>query len=245
MKDFFSLYDTLIDGIPDNCEAVTDTAKCRNWTLVESEAASGIAMTTVGDSIPKLFPDGIKGISLKCAAGAAKSWNLSEASFGHAAINAWYNTKPRLDAGGYWLPFENHYTWDIDFSGKSVGIIGHMHITDEMHRAADRVFVLERSPGPGDYPDSACDYILPQCDIIIITGSSLVNKTLPHLLEINPGAYTILTGGTVPMCPALLDYGIDMLAGLVITQREEIRSRIDLNDIHSPYGFGLPFVIKK
>lgn len=245
MNDFFSLYDTLIDEIPESSAPVTRTAKCRNWTLIETASSSGISMTTGGDSVAPLYPGGFTGLSLKDAAKAAKSWNFSGASFGHAAINAYYNTKARLEESDWYLPIENHYTWDMDFSGKTVGVIGHMHITDEMHRAAEKVFVLERSPQPGDYPDSACDFILPQCDIIIITGSSLINKTLPHLLEINPDAYTILTGGSVPMCPALLDHGIDMLAGLVLTEREAVRDRIERDDIHSPYGYGMPFVIKK
>ena len=45
-----------------------------------------------------------------------------------------------------------------------------------------RLSILERDPVLGDYPDSACEYILPEQDYVFITGMTLVNKTLPHLL---------------------------------------------------------------
>ena len=58
---------------------------------------------------------------------------------------------------------------------------------------------------------------------MLITGSSIVNKTLPRLLELCKNAYVVLTGPTVPLCPALLERGIDRLAGMVVTDRAGAR----------------------
>ena len=44
-----------------------------------------------------------------------------------------------------------------------------------------------------------------------MTASPLVNKTLPHLLELSKDAYTILAGPSCPMCPQLLDFGNQLL----------------------------------
>jgi len=106
------------------------------------------------------------------------------------------------------------------------------------------VYIIERVPKAGDYPDAACDWILPRCDLVIITGSSLINKTLPHLLSLCEDATTILTGPSVPMCPALLDFGIDRLAGMVVTDRQAMAEHVRLGRHGSPYGCGQAFLIK-
>lgn len=157
---------------------------------------------------------------------ALKSWNSTEASLAMAAVNAFYNTEERLSELHCSEPFENYCTRGIDFRGKTVGIVGHMHGTDEMRRDAEKIFILEREPRGGDYPDPACDYLLPQCDIVLITGSAITNKTLPHILDLCRSAYTILVGPSVPMCPELFGFGIDRLSGLVITDRYGIRERV-------------------
>ena len=79
----------------------------------------------------------------------------------------------------------------------------------------------------------------------LITGSALVNKTLPHLLELCEKATVILTGPSVPLCPALLDLGIDRIAGMAITDRAVLRERVEKGQRGSPYGEGSPFLLKK
>ena len=120
-----------------------------------------------------------------------------------------------------------------------------MHGPKGLRDKARAVYTLERSPQEGDYPDSACDLILPQCDLVLITGSSLTNKTLPHLLELCKNATVILTGPSVPLCPALLEFGIDRIAGMAITDRKGIRKRVEKGMRGSPYGEGIPFLLKK
>ena len=127
----------------------------------------------------------------------------------------------------------------------TVGIIGHMRGPKGLHEQARAVYTLERAPQEGDYPDSACDLLLPRCDLVLITGSSLVNKTLPHLLELCEQAIVILTGPSVPLCPALLDCGIDRIAGMAIADRAALRARVESGQRGSPYGEGIPFLLKK
>ena len=80
---------------------------------------------------------------------------------------------------------------------------------------------------------------------MIITASTLVNKALPHLLELCQNAYTILAGPSCPMCPALLSLGIDWIAGLVVTDVTGMKNKI-LNEIPGPpYPMGKPFLLKK
>ena len=105
--------------------------------------------------------------------------------------------------------------------------------------------ILERSPKPGDYPDSACDWLIPQCDVVIITASTLVNKTLPHLLTLCRDALTILIGPAVPMCPGLLELGIDRLSGMVVSNAEDMKAHVKEGEAASPYRHGTSFLLKK
>jgi hypothetical protein len=56
--------------------------------------------------------------------------------------------------------------------------------------------------------------LIPQADVVAITGTALTNHTLDHLLELcSPGAYVIMLGDTTPLSPILFDYGVDALCG--------------------------------
>ena len=242
--DFFALYDALIAGVGSGRQ-VTGLASGSWWTMAQTDCSAGLAMTTPGDSIAPLLPGGIVGLPLDEAASAVKSWNQTEAGCGLAAINAWYNTADNMAALSAAEPFENYCTRGLDFSGRTVGLIGHLNGPAHLRQQARRVYIIEKHPQPGDYPDSACDYILPQCDIVLITGSSLVNKTLPHLLELCSGAYTVLTGPSVPLCPALLDFGIDRIAGMVVADRPAMLDKVRRDLPGSPYPFGAPFMLTR
>ena len=242
--DFFALYDCLTDGIHTDIP-ITETLQGQCWTAVQTESHFGMAMTTPGDTAPRMLAGEYSGMSLKELAQAAKSWNLAEAGFGMAAINAFYNTPARLDTLRAYEPFENYCTHGLELQGKRIGVIGHLNMPASIREQAEKIWILERDPRPGDYPDSACDWILPQCDVVIMTASTLVNKTLPHLLELCRDAYTILAGPSCPMCPALLDFGIDRIAGLVITDTQGMKHKIRQEIPGPPYPMGKPFLLAK
>ena len=244
MTDFFELYDALIDGI--TCQdTITKTLTGQCWTAVGTATRFGMAMTTPVDTAPRMLSGAYTGLSLKDLAQAAKSWNLTEAGFGMAAINAFYNTPERLVALNAYEPFDNYCTDGLDLRGKHIGVVGHLNMPQSVYEQAASVGILERNPQPGDYPDSACDWLIPQCDVVIMTASTLVNKTLPHLLELSKNAYTILAGPSCPMCPGLLDFGIDRIAGLVITDIDGMKEKIRKEIPGPPYPMGKPFLLTK
>lgn len=239
----WELYDTLLSGLP-RTGVVTRAIPGERWTLVETEAGgAGYAMTTEGGSRPAMFPNGIEGMRIRVAAEAAKSWNLVEAGLGVAAINAYYNTAERMAELGCAEPYDNYCLRGVDVAGRKVGLIGHLRMPPGTLDAAESVRILEKHPKPGDYPDTACEFILPDCDIVLITGSSIVNKTLPRLLELCKNAYVVLTGPTVPLCPALLECGIDRLAGMVVTDRAGARRHAAECLEGPPYPYGCTFLL--
>ncbi len=234
-------YEILINGIPDGLK-VSRIMHGKAWTGAElTDGSFGIAMHTEGESIERLFPT-LVGMDAREAAMAVMSWNMEEASEGMAVINAFYNSSKRIDALGCRDNIGQSCTHGMGTEGKKIALIGHLKLGQEALSGASEVYIIERDPRTGDYPDSACEYILPECDIVIITGSAAVNKTMPRLLELSGSAQTIVIGPTVPMCPELKSCGIARLSGMVVTDKAGIIPWM-LEEKASPYPFGDTFMI--
>ncbi len=238
MKDYYKI---LIDGMDDEL-TVTGIVRGVAWVGAElSNGSFGIAMNTEGESVQRMFPT-LVGLGAKTAAQAVMSWSFNEASEAMAVINAFYNTPERMEHLHLAADDARTCTVGMDIEGKTVALIGHLKLGDEALRGAKEVYIIEREPRAGDLPDSACEYILPECDVAVITGSAAINKTMPRLLELSESAKTIVIGPTVPMCPELKALGIDRLSGLVVTDKAGI---IDwMQKVRgTPYPFGKSFVI--
>lgn len=245
MSDFFNLYDVIIQNVEKEI-IVNNLFYGQRWTMAECQGNIGIAMSTDGHSIDPMFPSLPEAARLYDLAQAIKSWNFEEASLALSACNAYFNSNERMQTYNCYEPYENYCTDGLNLSGAKIALIGHLTITKEMKHQADKIYTIEKNPQPGDFPDSACDYILPQCDIVIITGSAIINKTLPHLLKLCKNAdTTILTGPSVPMCPELLDCGIDRLSGMIVEKKEEMISHVLSGNMGSPYPHGKTFLLKK
>lgn len=101
---------------------------------------------------------------------------------------------------------------------KKVAVIGHFRGLEKIRESCE-LSILERRPIPGDLPDPACEYILPSQDVVIITGSTLINKTLPRLLQLCPTAKVMLTGPSTPISPVMIKHGVHILAGMVVDDK--------------------------
>ena len=131
------------------------------------------------------------GMPLREAAAFSKSWELEEASVGVAAINAWHNRAA-------WLPVRENADAFLRYRSraerKRVGVIGRFACLEKRLEPICDLYVIERRPGAKDYPDAACEYLLPEMDAVFITGSTAANKTLPRLLELSRYAFTAVCG---------------------------------------------------
>jgi uncharacterized protein (DUF4213/DUF364 family) len=106
-------------------------------------------------------------------------------------------------------------------AGKKVALIGHFPFVERLRTRVGELWVLEQNPQPGDLPAASASELLPQADIVAITGTTLVNHTLDKLLAYcAPQAAVILLGPSTPLSPLLFDRkqggGIDILCGSVV-----------------------------
>ncbi len=85
--------------------------------------------------------------------------------------------------------------------------------------------VIERHPGPKDYPESAAPDLVPQADILVITAATLMNGSLAGLLNLRRhDACTVLVGPGAPLSPRLFALGLDALSGFDVTDVEKARA---------------------
>ena len=226
-------YDALLQGL-DEAVKVKNLIHGVAWTAATlSDGRCGVAMHTAGETIPRMF-DTLIGLPISEAGKVILSWNMEEASEAFAAVNAFYN-----HSGCGFISPESKTLDSIDLSGKKVGMvgymIGHSNITAKLLAPAEKLWIMDREEKNGAYPDSACEFYLPECDVVIITGSAAINKTMPRLLELSKNALIILTGPSVSCCPKLLDLGIYRLNGRIITDPEPmlqgiIEKRMSVNE---------------
>lgn len=210
----WKLYDQLIKQVPGSV-TVDHIHMGPVWTIVHAGPYCGIAVTVNEQDEPLPDFDHLIGADLCSVAALCKSWNFLEASVGTAALNAYHNSPASVFSVKGMHCTKNAFTdYAEAVKNKKAAIIGHFFNLEKFLTQAASVAVLERKPWPGDYPDSACEYLLPKQDFVFITGSAFINKTLPRLLQLSSQSRTIVLGPSTPMSPVLFDFGTDELSGL-------------------------------
>lgn len=227
MTDAWSLYDQMIAQIPEDV-LVRHVAMGAHYCLVEAECGTGVAALHRGGARLRMERDWV-GRPLRELATCAKSWDFEVASAGIAALNAWHNQLGRLDALGLVTDAESTDPFVFlapvaarmaaeknDGSQPRAVVVGHFPHLGAIAEHAD-VAVLERAArADTDLPDTACEYLLPGCDLAVMTGMTLANKTMPRLLELSRGALTCVVGPSATICVPVLDTGADLVAGSVV-----------------------------
>lgn len=227
----WALYDDLIASVPQDL-TVLECVLGVSWTLVRSERGTGIVKTIKGGKKGSGL-ENITGMPLKRLAEYAKSWNMLEASLGQAALNSAFNNAAAIQSvTGRSLeqasdPEEANAfkLLEPELQGRKVAVIGHFPEIERLEELCS-LAILERDPQGNDYPDPACEYLLPEQDYVFITGTAFTNKTMPRLLQLAGKAKVVLVGPSVPISPILYNYGVDLMAGFVILDSQSIFSAV-------------------
>ena len=104
---------------------------------------------------------------------------------------------------------------------KNVAIVGHFPFLGKVREKAKSLWVVEKNPREDDFNEADADRLIPQADVVALTGTSLTNHTLDHLLGLcRAEAFIIMLGDTVPLSPVLFDYGVDVLSGTRVVDTE-------------------------
>ena len=140
-----------------------------------------------------------------------------EASLGVATLNAILNRDISGNEGDI-LEF-------LELKGaEKIALIGNIRpISRKLRQDGHEVMIFERSPQTREtYPDWAVESLLPQADIVIITGSAIINKTIDRLLNLAKDAMRIaLVGPSTPLAVNIFqENGVSLLGGSIIKNPE-------------------------
>jgi uncharacterized protein (DUF4213/DUF364 family) len=99
-------------------------------------------------------------------------------------------------------------------TGRRVAIVGHFPFVERVRQAAEVCWVLELRPRPGDLSAGQANQVLPQADVVALTGTSLLNHTFDDLVGLcRPEASVVLLGASAPLSPVLFEHGVDAISG--------------------------------
>lgn len=201
---------------------ISDVRVGTHWTVVVAETAlgtrAGLASTQIAHDPthgrPSVTEAGqLIGMAGRDLAALALSQSPTERSIGFAAINA------LLEVDETRCVTLNAEEAIVERGkGRRVAIVGHFPFVPRVREAAASCSVLELIPGPGDLPAEAAPEIIPQADVVAITGLTLVNGTFEGLVRlIRPDAFALLLGATTPLTPLLFDYGLAAISGTLLS----------------------------
>lgn len=184
------------------------------WTAVWSRAC-GLASTVMPEEHEhgSIFVEDVGNLAGKSALGLARlaySDSTLEAGIGLAVINSLLDVDEArcidLNAGQFLIERGR---------GRKVALIGHFPFVPDLREAAGELWVIELEPRPGDVTAEEGEALIPQADIVAITGSAFINHTVEPLLGLcrSSGSTVMVLGPTTPLSPILFDYGVDVISG--------------------------------
>ncbi|MBA7596990.1 hypothetical protein ES703_03985 [subsurface metagenome] len=104
---------------------------------------------------------------------------------------------------------------------KKVVVVGHFPFVNKLRELTKELWVVERKPQSGDIPASEAKRVIPQADVIAITGTALINGTMEELLDLCPKKSLVMVlGATTPLSSVWFDYGVDLVSGTRVTDHE-------------------------
>ena len=145
------------------------------------------------------------------------SANALDSSVGLATINACLNKDIKSNTDS---PIEALKISKDDV----VGMVGYFEpLVPMIQQRCKQLHVFERKPSNLDFvhPDWAANMLIPQCDIVIISGATFINKTLDPLLGLCRGKVGIL-GPSTPLSPLLKKCGVSFLFGSVVKDWRQV-----------------------
>lgn len=148
----------------------------------------------------------------------ARSDNPVEAGIGVAAINSLLQVdeKSAAEVNAAEVLIQHG-------RGRHVAVVGHFPFIPRLRDVTGQLWVIENCPGEGEYPAIAAADLIPQAEVVALTGSALINHTLDGLLLLcRPGATVVILGPSTPLSPVLFDHGATIISGARVVDEEMV-----------------------
>ena len=205
---------------------VREVRTCVHWTAVVSKHC-GLASSAHHEGHPH-GREAVRGVGTLHELSAlelaqyARSDMLLEASIGVAAINS------LLDVDEERCVELNAEAWLAQRGqGKRVAVVGSFPFVPRLRGKVGELWVLERHPSEGELLAEEASKVIPLADVVAITGTALINRTLDDLLALcREDSSVMVLGPSTPLSPVLFDYGVDVLSGTQVVDTDLVLTLI-------------------
>lgn len=189
------------------------------WTVVRTSLGAGMASSLRSEdhlhgSRPIQGAGNLDALSLTELAQLMRSESPPEAAVGLAAANS------VLGPTAQGLTEQKAVEILRDQGrGKRVAMVGRFPFADGLAEDCDQLWVFERGANrrEDDLDGEAMKEMLPEADVVAVTATTLLNRTLPEILgRVRTDAFVMMLGPSTPLTPLLHQFGINVLCGTVI-----------------------------
>ena len=222
-----SVIDALLNTLPEG--VVSEVRVGAFWTAVVTEVHGrrrcGLASTMLGDN--DHHHSGLADVPnaghlaeepATHLAALARSPSSLEASIGMAAVNS---LLPLYEER--WVDLNAEEVIVERGAGRRVAVVGHFPFLPRCRSVAATLWVLEKRPQGDDLPAEAAAEVIPQADVVAISGTTLMNRTFDDLIALcRPDALVLVLGPSTPLSPVLFDRGAHILSGAVVEDIEPV-----------------------
>lgn len=223
MQRYEELYDLLLDYANLGTE-VEQLLVGVNWTLCRA-GSIGMAQTAGAAGVDGSVP--IKGRTLAELSQWLRQWDPRQASIGLAAVNAAVNREADMVyAEGALFKGKQAYRSGFEwlapkFGGQRVAVVG------DASRYLAGIKGREVSVLPIDGAVSPqAEQQIPQADWVFLPASTIVDKTLPRLLELAQDSTCVLYGAELPWLDEWRQFGVDYLLGSQVDNADRLSTQI-------------------
>lgn len=148
--------------------------------------------------------------------------NLLEASIGIAALNSLLD----IDENS----MEETNAADViarEAKDRNLAIVGHFPFIERMASVTRNCWVIEKRPVGDDFPEDRSRDLIPQADVVAITGTAFINHTIEELLALcRPTSLVLILGPSTPLTPLLFKYGVSFISGTRIVDEAAAETTI-------------------
>jgi len=100
---------------------------------------------------------------------------------------------------------------------KNLMVVGHFPFANTMRPSVRNLWIMEKEPCIGCVSEEVGYQLLPEADVVAITGSSLINHTFERIIShCSPNSFKIMLGPSSPLSPVLFYYGLDAIGGALV-----------------------------
>ena len=237
MPTIDAIHDVILDAADAGRDARLEAVRIGHfWTVVRSSAGAGMASTLRSESHlhgsePIADAGNLEAYAPIELAHRLRSTSAPESALGLAAAISLVGPPDGR------LTEHNAAAVLADKGrGKRVAMIGHFPFTAALAERCGELWVFERGDGRGDddLGPEMIEELLPQADVVGITSTTIVNRTLPGILDlIRPDAFVLMLGPSTPLTPTFFRLGVDLLCGTIIVDPDRVLRAVEQGAVTS------------